>query len=356
MPAADAINTLEDLRFAWRGDSFEFDVLRRLGDLYIATGKYEKGLTTLKRAVTFFPDDPRAKDAAEAMSAAFAKLYVDGAADSLPPIKALGIYEEFRELTPPNEQGDIVIRRLAERMVAVDLLEQAGSLLEPLVTSRLTGKDKVEAGTRLAVIRLLDKQPDDALRALTESAGPDLPADVAAERKRIEARALAQKDKPKEALAALNGDTGRDADLLRADILWRTHDWAEAGKVLAKLTEQPGDVAAVSDENAQLLVQRAAALWLAGDGDALDSLRDRYAAAMQKTPFANDFQVIAAAPVGEVDSVEAVTARLSQVDAYAAFAADLKRSGPPEAKPDAAKPGPAAAAAGAPPAKELAAK
>jgi len=341
IPAKQAIATLEDLRFAWRGDSFEFDVLRRLGDLYLKTGQYENGLTTLKRAVTFFPDDPRAKDAAAAMNATFAKLYVDGAADSLPPLKALGIYEEFRELTPPGPAGDAVIRKLAERMVDVDLLDQAAALLEPLVATRLAGADKLAAGTRLAAIRLLDKKPEDALRALKESAVADIPPGIAAQRRRLEARALAEQEKPKDALAALNGDASRDADLLRADILWNEQNWAEAAKVLARLTDKAGrDGAALGDADARLIVKRAAALWLAGNTAALDDLRDRFGPAMAKTPSGNDFRVIAAAPMGAIDSVQAVAARLSEVDAYAAFAADLKSGPKPEqGKPEPAKPG-----------------
>lgn len=353
IPAKEAIDSLEDLRFAWRGDSMEFDVLRRLGDLYLASGEYEKGLTTLKRAVTFFPDDPRAKDAADAMNVAFAKLYVDGAADNLPPLKALGIYRDFRELTPPGAPGDAVIRNLAERMVAVDLLTDAGDLLEPLVASRLQGADKLAAGTRLAVIRLLDKKPDKALDALKASATDKIPADVAAERRRIEARAYADQDKGKEAMAALEGDSSRDADLLRSDVLWHERNWAEAAKVLGRLTETPdgktdGEGAAPDNQTAQLIVRRAAALWLAGDEDALANLRDRFAEKLAKTPYNNDFRVIAAAQAGEVDSVEAVTARLADVDAYAAFAADLKAAPKAVNKDDAPK-----AAADA---KEVAAK
>ncbi len=325
MAPKDATAALEDLRFAWRGGSFEFDVLLRLGNLYLASGNSEKGLVTLKRAVTFFADDPRSKDAAETMSAAFAKLYVDGEADKLPPLKALGLYQEFRELTPPGEAGDAVVRKLAERMVAVDLLDQAAALLEPQVTTRLQGADKGKWGARLAAIRLLDKKPDLALAALNESTVPDLPADLVHERKRLEARALSDQGKAPEAMAALAGDDGRDADLLRSDILWRGQKWAEAAKVLARLTDPLAkDGAVLSESDAGLVVKRAAALWLADDREALDALRDRFGAALAPTLYNNDFRVIAAAPMGAIDSVQAVTARLSEVDAYAAFAADLK--------------------------------
>jgi len=42
---AAAIAELEKLRFAWRGDEFEFKLLRRLGQLYVEEGLYRQGLT-----------------------------------------------------------------------------------------------------------------------------------------------------------------------------------------------------------------------------------------------------------------------------------------------------------------------
>jgi len=326
MQPEDAINELEALRFAWRGDSFEFDVLRKLGDLYLATEHYEKGLQTLKRAVTFFADDPRSKDAAELMNATFSKLYVDGAASKLSPLKALGLYQEFRELTPPGEAGDAVVRQLAERLAAIDLLDQAAELLEPQVTLRVRGLDKANWGARLAAIRLMNKQPDKVLTALNESVVEKMPPDLVQSRKRLEARALAALGKVPEAMAALGNDQSRDADLLRADIYWRSHNWVDAAKALGRVTEKAdlSENGTLADDDAQLLLRRAAALWLADDRDGLDNLRDRAGAAIDKTKYGTDFKVIAAAEGGEADSVEAVTQRLSEIDAYAAFAADLK--------------------------------
>ena len=61
----------------------------------------------------------------------FRRLYRDGAADDAPPVRALGLYEEFRELTPPGAEGERMVRRLADRLAKVDLLDEAAEL--PLV-------------------------------------------------------------------------------------------------------------------------------------------------------------------------------------------------------------------------------
>lgn len=324
----EAIAALEELRFAWRGDSFEFEVLKTLGDLYLTTGDYEKGLKTLKRAVTFFPDHADATAAAETMSETFSKLYVEGEADDLSPLKALGLYNEFKELTPPGEAGEKMSRKLVERLVAVDLLDQAAAVLEPQVRTRLEGEEKAKWGARLATIRLLDKRPGKAIEALEMSAVARIPPELDAERRRLRARALSDQGKTPEALAALEGLEGRGADLLRAEILWRQQDWGGAAAVLARLTDpllpESGQGVTLEEPDAALVVKRAAALWMADDGDALDALRARFAPAMAATPYAADFKVIAAAPMGAIDSIQTIADRVADIDAYADFAARLK--------------------------------
>ena len=48
MGPKEAIEEFEKLRYAWRGDDFEFDVLNRLGDLYIDVTDFRNGLLALQ--------------------------------------------------------------------------------------------------------------------------------------------------------------------------------------------------------------------------------------------------------------------------------------------------------------------
>ena len=56
-------------------------------------------------------------------------LFVEDKADSMSPITAIALYDEFRELTPPGKKGAEMVRRLADRLVDVDLLDRAAELL-----------------------------------------------------------------------------------------------------------------------------------------------------------------------------------------------------------------------------------
>lgn len=298
---AEAIERLERVRFLWRGGPFEFAVLHRLGQLYLAEGKMRDGLTTLRQAVSRFPDDPRAGAATQEMAEAFRALYLEGGADRLSPLVAVALFDEFRELTPPGEEGDAMIAALADRLVAVDLLDRAAILLEDQVIHRLSGAEKARVGARLAAVRLLDRQPEAALKALAASAVPDLPEPLERQRRHLEARALFDSERGTEALALLEGDDSYDAALLRADMLWRLREWPGAAEALAVLLDKveagagPEDARGEAQPSvARLVLNRAIALTLAGENARLAALADRYGALMAKDPLGDSFRLLTA--------------------------------------------------------------
>jgi len=50
LKSPDAIETLEKLRFRWRGDDLELRILRKLGSLYFADARWREGLDVLRIA------------------------------------------------------------------------------------------------------------------------------------------------------------------------------------------------------------------------------------------------------------------------------------------------------------------
>src|SRR5690606_27643132 len=101
---------------------------------------------------------------------------------------------------------------LADRLVEVDLLERAAELLEGQVRYRLEGAQKARIGARLALVRLLDRDPEASLEALDFSAAEGLDEKLASQRRQLKARALAALGRAEEALAALDGDDSLDTE------------------------------------------------------------------------------------------------------------------------------------------------
>ncbi len=234
----DAVAKLEALRYLWRGDTFEFDLLNKLGHLYFDVAQARKGLITLRQAATHFPDHPKAKQAADDMTGEFRKLYLGGGADKLSPLTAVALYDEFRELTPSGPDGDRMIAALADRLVKVDLLDRAGDLLERQVRARLSGADKVAAGTRLAAVRLLDDKPDAALQALGETENPaTTPPDLQAQRQRLRARAMFDTGDTLKALGLIENDGSLEGLWLKSDMYWKLREWPSAADALGQLID-----------------------------------------------------------------------------------------------------------------------
>lgn len=300
MTEAEAIGPLEELRFLARGGDFEFKLLRNLGEAYLAAGQPRKGLLTLRQAVTNFPDRADTKDVAQEMSDAFQHLYLDGGADALSPMTAVALYDEFRELTPSGAAGDRMIAALADRLVKVDLLDGAASLLDGQVKHRLGGVDKARAGARLAAIDLLNNKPDLAAQALSDSLVSDpLPDDLVALRRRLQSQSDFGAGQTLKALDEINGDDSLPARWQRADMLWQLQEWPSAAAALDKVID--GEEGVLEQQAAQIMARNNVAL------DPSAALRDTSAGTATTTPntaaAAGDATAASSSDVGSIPAV-----------------------------------------------------
>lgn len=317
---AEVLERLERLRYRWRGDRFELSVLRRLGQIYIETGDYFNGLSSWRTAVTYFSETPEAQELAQEMTELFRRLYIDGEADRMPPLRALALYDEFRELTPAGDDGDLLIEKLADRLVAVDLLGRAAALLDHQVQFRLQGEDRARIGAKLAFIRLLDNDPVGAVNALNRTNFPQLEREIEDDRRRLRAKAMFELDRDDEAVKLLAGDVSREADILRQDIYRKAENWTEAAKVLQRLSgDPPGEDAAIPDNRARHVVNWAVALKLDRDEPGLAQVRRLYGPAMNVSAYRDVFNYIVAPAAEGGASLTASLQQLSGGDGFNAF-------------------------------------
>lgn len=316
--SAELIDGLEQLRYRWRGDHTELEMLLRLAELYSDEKDYGTALRTLKITTSYFSNDPRVDEAAARMAGLFEKLYLDGEADKLSPVTSIALFEEFRSLVPPGEKGDEMIRKLADRLVSVDLLSQAALLLERQVQFRVTGVDRARIGSRLALIYLLDEQPQKALDVLHETATPEAGRELNAQRRRLEARGLTDINKVDEAVLLLGTDTTPETKQLRAEIYWRAQMWADAAAALSELAPEP-DGGSLSSQNARIVLDWATALTLAGDERTLVRVRQRYTVPMADTPYRDAFTLITTPRERGTMDIAAVREQIEQAEQFKSF-------------------------------------
>ncbi len=293
MKAAEAIARLEALRWQWRGDLVELNVLHKLGELQIAEGDYRNGLQTWRSAVLGFPEDEQTRRISSHMSEVFEDLFLHGKADSMPPVQALGLFYDFQELTPIGTMGDEIARKLADRLIAVDLLEQAAALLQHQVDRRLDGVAKAQIAAKLAAVYLMDKLPQKALAVLRNSSQTRLPDDLATQRRLLMGRTLSDLKQVDAALEAFEQDESVEAKRLRADVLWAGARWADtAGALEAILSRREDNPRALDGDDRYNIMRTAIAYTMADDSAGLQTLRNRFVTLMADAPEAAAFEII----------------------------------------------------------------
>lgn len=325
MEPEEAIEALEGLRYVWRGGEEEFILLRKLGNLYLDQGIYRNGLLALRQAATYFRDNENAPAVTQQMSDTFNFLYLEKGADSLAPVTAIALYEEFKELTPAGRQGDEMIRNLADRLVQVDLLDHAAGLLQQQIEFRLQGAEKSLVGLNLAIIHALASEPEKVIETLDGTNEPDLPEELAAQRRHLRAQSLTSLNRRDEALLLLKPDKSLNADMIRSELFWRQSDWKNAALALQKVVRlsniKPG--ANLSEEEAAKVLNLATAYTLSDNERALARLRTDHAGGMARTSLKEAFELVSQPlalgmidPASITDRVKTVTNFRTFLDKY----------------------------------------
>jgi hypothetical protein len=191
-----------------------------------------------------------------------------------------------------------MIRRLADRLASVDLLDQAADLLQYQVDHRLQGAARAQVATRLAVIYLMNRKSDRALAILRATRTADVSNELRNQRLLLEARALSDLGRHDLALEVAANLEGREAIRLRSDILWAGRRWRESGEQIEILYRdrftqwQP-----LSDVERTDILRAAIGYALGEDALGLARFREKYAAKMAATPDARAFEIVSA-PLG----------------------------------------------------------
>ncbi|CAN5321594.1 hypothetical protein BH09PSE2_BH09PSE2_23530 [soil metagenome] len=288
----EAIATLDSIRFRWRGDATELEVVRELGQVNLRQGRYREALEAWRSAGSRMPDLPAASAIRADLAQAFRDLFLAGRADGLEPVQALALFYDFKTYAPIGAEGDLMVRRLVRRLVDVDLLGQAADLLKYQVDNRLDGAAKAQVSTDLALIYLMDRKPEDALGAINGSRSTLLPTALNGQRRLLEARALVDLGRFDHALEVIGTDQSPDALEVRALCSWRARDWAGASKTAEqRLGDRWKRNDPLTSAEAAMLLRAGVGYSLANDDAGLTRLRDHYLRLTDTAPNAEPLKV-----------------------------------------------------------------
>jgi tetratricopeptide (TPR) repeat protein len=348
----DVISQLETLTTIWRGDETEIEALQMLARLYTTDGRYRDSFYVMRSALAAHPNSDMTRRIQQEAARTFDTLFLAGKGDTLSAIDALALFYDFRELTPIGRRGDEMIRRLADRLVGIDLLDQAADLLQYQVDNRLQGAARAQVATRLAVIYLMNRKADRALATLRATRTADLTNEVRNQRLLLEARALSDMGRHDVALEVIGNLDGREVIRLRSDIYWAGRHWRESAEQIELLYgERWKDWQPLNDIERSDILRAELGYALGEDTLGLGRFREKYAAKMAGTPDAHAFDVVSA-PLGTSGTEFAAIAHAAAaVDTLDGFLRDMQARYPDAsaAPPNAGQPAPPdAPQAGAP--------
>ncbi len=334
-----ALGRLEGLALTWRGGATEEAIIAGLARTYAAAGRFRESLAAARRAATAAPNSETARILSTEAQSLFDDIYLGGRGDHLSGIQAVALYFDFKEFAPIGRRGDEIVRRLADRLVGLDLLDSAADLLQYQLDKRLTGIARSSVATRLATIRLMDGKPLKALETIDATYLPELPADLRRARALIRARALSDLSRTDLALETIAGETSPDAQRLRADILWAARRWRAAGEAHEALLGEAWRAGAPLDDTARADVIRAGiAYGLAEERMGLERLKAKFAGAMAESADARTFALITGANPTRQPGFREVAQKASKAETLAAFLAEYRKRYPDIAVPQRSRP------------------
>jgi tetratricopeptide (TPR) repeat protein len=341
----EAIARLETVSIIWRGGDLEIEALAELGRLYGDQQRWRDAFMTARRANENFPDNPLTRRMHDETAQRFAELFSGRGLEQLARIDALALFYDFKEFLPIGRRGDEITRLLADRLVELDLLDQAGDILRYQMERRLSGAARSTVAARLAMVELMNGRPADALRALSTTRLVELPSDVKRARLLLEAKALSDLSRTDQALELLESESGPEIDRLRADIYWTGRRWREAGEQHERLLDESWRGPEPLSDGQRADVMRAGVSYvMADEALALDRLRGKFAAKMAQSADARTFAFVTGANRARASDIREMARAAAGADTlsdflkayrerYPAYSAVLRQQPRPGAPP-----------------------
>jgi hypothetical protein len=197
--------------------------------------------------------------------------------------------------------------------------------LQYQVDHRLQGAARTQVAMRLAVIYLMNHKPEDAFATLRATRVEDASTEMRQQRLLVESRALSDMGRADVALDVIANVPGREAERLRADVLWGARRWQQAAEQMERMYgDRWMEFTPLDDAERADVLRAAAGYALAGDTLGLARFRERYVGKMGGGSDRRAFDVITEPVDASGADFRAAAHSVAAVDTLAAFLRDLR--------------------------------
>lgn len=321
----DVLKELETLAVMWRGDRLEVKTLQLLFHIYAGRDRYPEAFAAARAATRLQANSAASRELQDDAAQMFTQVFLTAKGDDMPAIEALSLFFDYRELTPIGRRGDELIRRLTERLVNIDLLDQASELLQYQIDHRLEGAARAQVASKLAMIYLMNRKPDRAVSAIRSTRIADLAGELRQQRLLLEARAQSDIGRHDLALDIISSSNGREAVRLRSDIHWAARRWRESSEQIELYYgDRWRDFTALNPVEKSDIIRAAIGYALADDTLGLARFREKYAPLMSGETDKAMFD-LASRPASASSAEYAQIAKLAAtVDTLEGFLRDMR--------------------------------
>lgn len=315
----NAIAEMQKLRFAWGEPKFKLMLLNKLAEVYVLNKEYNKALAAYQESLNLASSN---QDEAilDKMVKLFEDIYMNNRADEMPPLKAIALYKDYEWLGPRSKYYTEIAQKVADRMVASDLLESAANILkEQLRLINLDNEQKAQIGARLALIYLFEDDNMAALKILDNTDAQDISANQQKYRKIIKAQALSNMKRTDEALDLLKDDTSKNALLLKTEIYWKSEQWSKAADTIKFLIEKPKKGQKLSQEQINYILDWILALKKSGKNTVVYRIRNTFLPYFKDTKQYATFNVLTSNLETNRVDMQAINQAVESISAYSDF-------------------------------------
>lgn len=319
-PSKEAIAELEKLRFAWNEPEFKLQLLNTLANSYIKNKDYYNALNTVNATIPLTEEKghPAIKNK---MMNWFEDVFVNNQADDMSAFKSLALYQDYKWLAPSSPYYNEIVTKLADRLVAVDLLDRAQEILTTqLKQKNLSHEERGKIGTRMALIYLFEQNSPQALEILDTTQYSDLSESLQGHRRVIRARALANADQVPQALELLKDDYSRNAILFKSELFWNSRMWNEASETIPYLIDKPTPGKPLSSEQIGYILDWATTLKKAGKEAVLVRVRNKFLPYFEKSKYHSAFSVLTNHLETDKIDLKAINQAVEDIAAFSNFA------------------------------------
>ncbi len=190
--------------------------------------------------------------------------------------------------------------------------------------SFLIGQQRSAIGTRLALIYLLNNEPEKVQQALDNSIQFPVSAALQEQRTLIRAKALSESGNIDAAVKLLNETNSINAQKLKVELYWADKDWENVSEEISLLVKNPKVGHPISDDQPKPILAWATAMKLSNNETALTRLRENFITYMNDTPYYEAFNIISAPKDQKID-IKNLANEIKVAQSFASFIANFTK-------------------------------